>query len=337
MSVTIKQIADLCGVSRGTVDRVLNHRGRVSEETAKRVNEAVAELGYKPNTFGKALALQKKVRRIGVILCSVGNEFYDDMIAGLKAAEQENSKYHIEVCYRFMKGYDVKEQLKLMDELKEQVQCLILNAIDEIQIAQKIDEYMEDGIGVFTLNTDISGSRRIFHVGVNVLECGRIACGLLALLCREEGKVLIATGSLSLLESRNRIFGFCNAMDTRYPGIKLAEIIETQDDNEEAYHKMTEFLSRKVSIQAVFIAGGGVTGICKALDEYGLHEIKVVACDTVPAVRRLMEEKKIQATIGQKPWLQGYQALNLAVQYLLDGSLESNIMIENEIKLFENI
>ena len=67
MAVTIKQIAETCGVSRGTVDRVLNHRGRVSEETEKRVKEAVEVLGYKPNSLGKALALQRKGLRIGAV------------------------------------------------------------------------------------------------------------------------------------------------------------------------------------------------------------------------------------------------------------------------------
>lgn len=94
-----------------------------------------------------------------------------------------------------MKGYDVREQLDLLDELKINVQCIILTAIDDIQIARKIDECMEKGIGVFTLNTDISDSKRILHIGVDVLECGRIACGLIALLCGEVGNVLIATGS----------------------------------------------------------------------------------------------------------------------------------------------
>ena len=118
MAVTIKQIAEMCNVSRGTVDRVLNHRGRVSEETLQKVNDAVEKLGYKPNTFGKALALQKKKLRIGIILCSDGNEFYDDVIEGLKAAEEEHRDYQIEIVYRYMKGYDVREQLDLLDELK---------------------------------------------------------------------------------------------------------------------------------------------------------------------------------------------------------------------------
>lgn len=337
MAVTIKQIAEMCNVSRGTVDRVLNHRGRVSEETIQKVNDAVEKLGYKPNTFGKALALQKKKLRIGIILCSDGNEFYDDVIEGLKAAEEEHRDYQIEIVYRYMKGYDVREQLDLLDELKINVQCIILTAIDDIQIARKIDECMEKGIGVFTLNTDISDSKRILHIGVDVLECGRIACGLIALLCGEVGNVLIATGSLSLLESRNRIFGFCSTMEKRYPGIKLTEIIETQDNHEEAYKKMKGFLERNKNIQAVFIAGGGVTGICTALKEYEMGHVKVVACDTIPAVRRMMEEKWIQATIVQQPWRQGYQVLDVAIRYLVGDEITGNIEIENEIKLYENL
>ena len=46
MAVTIKDIAAAVGVSRGTVDRVINHRGGVSEEVAARVEQAVEEMGY---------------------------------------------------------------------------------------------------------------------------------------------------------------------------------------------------------------------------------------------------------------------------------------------------
>ena len=46
MAVTIKDIAAAVGVSRGTVDRVINHRGGVSEEVAARVEQAVEETGF---------------------------------------------------------------------------------------------------------------------------------------------------------------------------------------------------------------------------------------------------------------------------------------------------
>ena len=55
---TLKEIADLAGVSRGTVDRVLNHRGSVNPQTEKKILEIVQALDYKPNKAGIVLAAQ---------------------------------------------------------------------------------------------------------------------------------------------------------------------------------------------------------------------------------------------------------------------------------------
>ena len=75
MSVTIKQISELCGVSRGTVDRVLNNRGKVKPETEQKVREVAERLGYTPNMAGKALAARKRDLVIGVALVAKGNAF----------------------------------------------------------------------------------------------------------------------------------------------------------------------------------------------------------------------------------------------------------------------
>ena len=61
---TMKEIAELSGVSRGTVDRVLNHRGIVNAETERKVLEIAKLLDYQPNKAGIALAAQKKKLKI---------------------------------------------------------------------------------------------------------------------------------------------------------------------------------------------------------------------------------------------------------------------------------
>ena len=53
---TIKEIAALAGVSRGTVDRVLNDRGAVNPETAEKIRKIAKELDYKPNRAGLVLS-----------------------------------------------------------------------------------------------------------------------------------------------------------------------------------------------------------------------------------------------------------------------------------------
>ena len=88
---TIKEIATLAGVSRGTVDRVLNHRGSVNPQTEQKILDIIQALDYKPNKAGIVLAAQKKNLKLGVILFGLGNPFYDDVLSGIreKAAELE--------------------------------------------------------------------------------------------------------------------------------------------------------------------------------------------------------------------------------------------------------
>ena len=68
MAVTLQQIAQAAGVSRGTVDRALNHRGRIDPQVAEKIKQIAKEAGYQPNRAGRALAMSKKSVKIGVLV-----------------------------------------------------------------------------------------------------------------------------------------------------------------------------------------------------------------------------------------------------------------------------
>ena len=53
---TIKEVAELAGVSFKTVSRVINNEGSVSKETLQKVNDAISELNYQPNNAARNLA-----------------------------------------------------------------------------------------------------------------------------------------------------------------------------------------------------------------------------------------------------------------------------------------
>src|SRR5574344_1171282 len=167
MAVTIKQISKITGVSRGTVDRVLNHRGNVNPQTESLVMKTADELGYRPNLAGKALAARKKKYVIGVILSSEQNEFFEDVIDGIHWAEKEYADYGITVKLYAMKGYDTDRQLELREGVKDEVNLVILNAINDIKIKEKIDEMNDMGIHFITVNTEVEGGDVLCHVGVD--------------------------------------------------------------------------------------------------------------------------------------------------------------------------
>ena len=63
MAATIQQIAELAGVSRGTVDRVLNGRGRVKPEVAEKIEQIAQEVGYVPKHPKKEELWQQQFSR----------------------------------------------------------------------------------------------------------------------------------------------------------------------------------------------------------------------------------------------------------------------------------
>ena len=117
--VTMKEIAEICGVSRGTVDRALNGRGRVN---AEKIRKTARELGYEPNPAGKALSARKKRPVIGIVLSSEDNPFFDDVLKGMEEAAAEYKIYGVQIEYHIMKGYDTEKQLATLKEIAGKVQ-----------------------------------------------------------------------------------------------------------------------------------------------------------------------------------------------------------------------
>lgn len=84
MSVTIKDVAREAGVSVATVSRVLNGSCNVSEDSAKRVNEAIEKLNYSPNFLGRNL----RKCETNVILCIMPtseHSLYSKIVMGMQS------------------------------------------------------------------------------------------------------------------------------------------------------------------------------------------------------------------------------------------------------------
>ncbi len=338
MAATIKQIAKMTGVSRGTVDRALNHRGNVNADTEAFILKTAETLGYKPNLAGKGLAARKKKYVIGVILCSEENEFFEEVIDGIERAEKECSEYGITVKRCAMKGYDTARQLELLESIKQDVDIVILNAINEPVIKKKIDEMNGLGIRFITVNTEIEGGDVLCHVGIDYRQSGSTAAGILGLIMPHGANIAIAMGSRNILGHNQRVEGFTKTMQVRNPMNKIVKVFETKDDVDRAYHEMKEALEEHPEINAVYITSGGQKGACRAVAESG-RDISVVTSDATRTVRDNVAAGIIKATICQEPFRQGYCAVHTAVQYLVYGELPSadSYAVKNEIKIYENI
>ncbi len=339
MSVTIKQISEICGVSRGTVDRVLNNRGRVKPETEQLVRNAAAQLGYVPNIAGKALAAKKKAFTIGCLVISEGNAFFDDVLRGIRRAENELADYDTRILLKTMKGYDVERQLELIDELAPQVNALVITPISDPQIEKRINALCEKGLCVVTMNTDIENTGRLCYIGSDYFKGGETACGMLGILTGGTAKIGVLTGSVRVLGHSRRIAGFRNVMNRKYPGFQIVDIVETNDDEIVAYDVTKQMLEKHSDIDALYVVAGGVYGVCRAVLALHLNKkIKIICFDKTPTTIEMMKKGVISATICQQPFTQGYRSVRIAFDYLVSGIKPNDeYIVKTEIKILENL
>ncbi|MGL5684746.1 MAG: LacI family DNA-binding transcriptional regulator, partial [Vagococcus fluvialis] len=82
MKPTIKDIAQISGVSITTVSQILNNKGqRFSEETRQRVLKAVKDHDYNPDYFAQNL-IKRESKTIGMIVPDVTDLFFSKVIEG---------------------------------------------------------------------------------------------------------------------------------------------------------------------------------------------------------------------------------------------------------------
>ncbi|MBB6674867.1 LacI family DNA-binding transcriptional regulator [Cohnella nanjingensis] len=88
MSKTSQQIAEICGVSRGTVDRALNNRPGINPETKEKILQVAEQLGYRPHFLAQSL-VKGSTRSIGAVLFDINNRLFPQLVNAIETRASE--------------------------------------------------------------------------------------------------------------------------------------------------------------------------------------------------------------------------------------------------------
>ncbi|MBT2979824.1 LacI family DNA-binding transcriptional regulator, partial [Vibrio anguillarum] len=92
---TIKDVSEHAGGSQATVSRVINGTSRVSHDKKLRVEKAIKDLGYRPNSIAQALA-SSRTGSIGIIVPELGGPFYSSILHNIEE-QLRKFGYHVVV------------------------------------------------------------------------------------------------------------------------------------------------------------------------------------------------------------------------------------------------
>ncbi len=344
MAVTIKQLAEAAGVSRGTVDRVLHNRGGVKEEVSKHVRDIATRFGYLPNRAGKFLAACKQPIKIGCLLPSIGNDYFLDIIKGIRMAETELYDFGVTVELREVRGFYPDLHVKVLNDMaKNGYNALCVISADTPEIRESLDEISDMGTPVVTIDTDVADSKRICYVGSNYLISGKTAGGLLVRCSSQEDvRLIIATGNLSVKCHRDRINGFEQVLNQRKLKYEVLNLFETQDDDDLAYERAKQAFDGNEDFNWMYITSAGVGGICKAVMELSpkrRKNLRIICFDDTSIIRKYMKKGIIDFAVCQEPKQQGYHAIKKIFDYFLDGgkNIPDDYITRAVIKIAENL
>lgn len=328
MSITIKEIAILAQTSRGTVDRVVNNRGGVSEKLEERIRKIMIEHNYQSNKYARALGSSNKIYKIGIIINSIGNEFYDTVRLGIEAAAK--NYLNVQLVINEIKGYDDQEQIKSIDNIVQNhdLSALIISPINTINVKKRLNEI---NIPIIHINTD-ADSHKLAFVGCDYQNSGDICGDLGKLLIPTSGKILIVAGSFKLLGHKLRVDGFESKFNSEPENYQISKI-ENNDDDRISYKLVKEHIEKE-DVDLVYFCAAGIKGGLKALKELN-SQAKIITVDETQTVIENLRSGYIAGTITQQPYKQGYKAVEIAADYLIYGNKpeDAKYITGNHVKL----
>lgn len=274
---TMKDVAELAGVSTATVSRVLTGKTNVSPELRARVLKAVEELDYQPSRVARSLRV-RTTQIIGLIISDIRNPFFTSVVRGVEDVAYANG-YTLILCNS--DEDPAKERLYIDVMRAERVAGIIISPTSETNEYYKL--LLESGISIVSMDRRMRGLE-VDTVVVNNVEGAYQAVSHLIKLGHK--RIGLIGGPTMITTGRERQEGYEKALKEHGLAVTPGLIKVGDFKQESGYQRANEFLEVEDPPTALFVANNLMTlGALNAIHERGLkipQDIAIVGFDDMP-------------------------------------------------------
>lgn len=253
MATGIKKVAELAGVSIATVSHVINKTRFVSEDTKKKVELAMEQLKYRPNSVAQSLRNQKS-NTIGLIVPILPSDTSNFFFMTIARGIQNKLKAH---GYHLLLSNNSTEEV---EEEKEQIRIFNSKRVDGLIIASVSDdasylkEIFKPGFPVVFIDRNPLG-----FPGSCVLSDGLGGSYNAVRLLLEKGhkRIGFLTGELGITTSNERIEGYKSALESFGIPFDKSLVRVAKSSFDDGFASVEELLMK--GITALFVANNVLT------------------------------------------------------------------------------
>lgn len=304
----VEEIARIAGVSKATVDRVLNNRTGVQHHTRLHVIKVVESLsGEKPFDEGPRL-------RLDFVLPGGRNAFIADLAQHL--LRQADRRGDVDVHIHCVEAIEPERIAATLDGLRHVSHGIGLVGLDSPLVRESVRRLIAGNVTVLTLVSDISHVGRVTYVGIDNRAAGRLAGYLIGrFLPRAKGKVALIAGALAYRGHEEREMGFRHILRERFPDMEIVAPPEVREDPDRAYEEVRALLGRYPDLLAIYCIGAGGEGVGRALVETNrAQSVVFIGHDLTDHTRTYLLDGVMDAVIDQNARVEARDAIDRLVR-----------------------
>ncbi len=320
-NIRIKDIAQLAGVSKGTVDRVLHKRGRVSAEAHQKVMKVLEEIDYKPNLIARTLSSSKTYRIFALLPDPAADEYWRHAESGIRQAQVEWAHYNVNLKV-------LPFELYSKDSFKEKARETLLAKPDGVITAPIFyDEalvFFKDlksaDIPYVLFNTNIPEVEPLSFIGQDLFHSGKVGAELMYIGQSNGGKLAILHldedihNSVHLLEKER---GFREYFQNK-PTASFEINATSLNPNDSGFESRLDEVLNHPALTGIFVSTSkGTSVVASRLEKRGKENIRLIGYDILEQNLKYLQRGTIDFLINQNPKRQAFLSIAHLVNHLI--------------------
>ena len=343
MSITIKEIAKLAGVSRGTVDRVLNDRGNVAPDISDKILKIAQEHGYKKNVLASRLAMKEQT--IAVVLPDYNeDDFWKLPYQGVNKVKNKLGDYGLLIEYFFyainsVKSYDEA----FLKAIRKKPDGILVAPVFLKETLTYFSMAMQNNIPTVCINSEIDFEGIVSYVGqdsfLNGLTCGR----LFDMQNSDRKKIIVLTlghSNKNASHIQRKIDGLRQYNYNNLKNYIVDDIVIEDFKNISALEELSEkLLQEKENIRGVLFTNSRAYHFMNNTDfrEKCLSDTTFIGFDLIAQNIGLLENRSIDFLLNQNAEKQGYFGiLSLFNHFVYNKEIQTKQYLPTDIVIKEN-
>lgn len=314
--IRIKDIAQMAGVSKGTVDRVLHNRGRVSAEALRKVMKVLEEIDYTPNLLARTLSSNKTYRIAALLPDPTHDQYWNQSTLGIQAARKEWAYYNFDIDVYTFDQYN-KESFKSVaqEALASDPDGILTAPIFYNEALAFFDHVRQRKIPYVLFNTNIPEVQPLCFIGQDAYRSGAVGAELMYLGQTGSGKIAVLHldedfhNSVHLLEKERGFRAYFQNRNTLHFDIQEFSF---RPDEPDLQARLSAVIQDD-SLRGIFVSTSKGTSVVAAiLQQIGKNNVRFIGYDLLEDNLKYLRDGTIDFLINQNPKRQTF----LGVSYL---------------------